>query len=461
MNGDELKILFVAFGCEPGRGSEPGVGWGFVEEASRRRPVWVLTHAHQKEALDSYLATKHKYHPIHPIYVRIPGFFWLWKSHFGMNLYYYLWQLKAGFLARRLQEQMKFDVVHHVSFTRYWMHSAGAIVGAPFVFGPVGGGDHYPEAFMGDLRPHERFREFYWKLVRRVMEFDPLFRRTLRKAKVTIGSGHYAAEQFQRLGLDDVPVMSAVAPTPQLPPPGPGPGPNDVFRFVSIGRVPRWKGVQFGIEAFAQAFGPKSPAGHCNAEYVVIGDGSYLPQLRKLADQLGVADRVKFEGDLPYTKCLEALTTAGAVVHPALRDSAGLVFEALSLGVPVACCDIGTPALLVDESCGAVVPTAGGHDDVVKRLAESMLRWRQDGAHYQALRHGAVERSKAMSRSARGDRMDEIYAKAIAMSGDVTEGMPPSTPHNPPAIGSLRAVGRGELKDASRRRLTPAGGPRL
>ncbi|MDB5296888.1 MAG: glycosyl transferase, group 1, partial [Phycisphaerales bacterium] len=416
MGRDPMKLLFVAFGCEPGRGSEPGVGWGFVDEASRRRPVWVITHARHRAAMDQYLAERHAHHPIRPVYVALPGLGWMWRTHLGINVYYYLWQLKAGLVGRRLNRAVGgFDVVHHVSFTRYWMHTAGALVGAPLVFGPVGGGDAWPPAFWDELTLRERVREHYWTAVRRVMEFDPLLRRTLRQSRATLASGHHAAAQLGRLGVNPAGVMSAVAPTPELPPVGPGPGPGDVFRFVSIGRLPRWRGVHLGLRAFAEAFGPAAgrPADP-NVSYSVIGEGSDLPRLKALARELGIADRVRFEGDLPYAQCLEHLAAAGAMVHPTLRDSAGVVFEALSLGVPVACSDIGTPPLLVDDTCGEVIPTAGGAADLVSRMAATMRRWRAMGDDYGRLRRGAVERAAVMSRAGRGDAMDAVYARVMA-----------------------------------------------
>ncbi|QOV91276.1 glycosyltransferase [Humisphaera borealis] len=464
MSREPIKVLFVAFGCEPGRGSEPGVGWGFVDEESRRRPVWVLTHAQQKEALDNYIATKHKHYAIHPVYVSLPGLGWLWKSHFGINVYYYLWQLKAGRIGRKLHAKIGFDIVQHVSFTRYWMHTAAAMVGAPFVFGPVGGGDSYPAAFWSELRFGERLREYYWKIVRLVMEHDPLLVRTLRRARATIASGAYAREQLERLGSRNVDVMCAVAPTPQLPPPGPGPGPGDVFRFVSVGRVPRWKGVHLSLQAFAKAFGPGSAnAGNQNVHYTIIGEGSDLSRLKQMAQDLGVADRVTFAGDLPYAACLEHLATAGAVLHTALRDSAGLVFEALSLGVPVACCDIGTPSLLVDDTSGAVIPSSGGPDDVIARVRDVMLRWHGDLDHYRTLRAGAAARSRMMSRAARGDMLEKIYERVAKENGSpsgTSHGKPEGASGTTQIEGSKGMNGRSANAESAMRSGT-ANSPRL
>ncbi|MFZ4593723.1 MAG: hypothetical protein ACOYOF_05670 [Verrucomicrobiaceae bacterium] len=39
-----MRLLASAFGCCPGHGSEPGVGWNTVEQLSKEHEVWVLVH---------------------------------------------------------------------------------------------------------------------------------------------------------------------------------------------------------------------------------------------------------------------------------------------------------------------------------------------------------------------------------------------------------------------------------
>lgn len=37
-----LKVLVSAYACSPVRGSEPGMGWGFVSELSKFHELWVI-----------------------------------------------------------------------------------------------------------------------------------------------------------------------------------------------------------------------------------------------------------------------------------------------------------------------------------------------------------------------------------------------------------------------------------
>ena len=38
-----LKILVSAYACSPVRGSEPGIGWGFIKALAEHHDLWVIT----------------------------------------------------------------------------------------------------------------------------------------------------------------------------------------------------------------------------------------------------------------------------------------------------------------------------------------------------------------------------------------------------------------------------------
>src|SRR2546422_2131365 len=47
-----LKILISAYACEPGEGSEPGVGWNVAVEAARRHEGWGITRANNRRGVN-------------------------------------------------------------------------------------------------------------------------------------------------------------------------------------------------------------------------------------------------------------------------------------------------------------------------------------------------------------------------------------------------------------------------
>ena len=66
------------------------------------------------------------------------------------------------------------------------------------------------------------------------------------------------------------------------------------FRLISIARLVHWKGLHLSLPAFAQ-FVRECP----QSEYWIINDGPEMPRLKRMAQELGVADKVVFCGWFP------------------------------------------------------------------------------------------------------------------------------------------------------------------
>ena len=53
-----LKVLVGAYACSPSRGSEFGVGWGWVEAISKYHDLWVITGTQCKDEIEAELARR-------------------------------------------------------------------------------------------------------------------------------------------------------------------------------------------------------------------------------------------------------------------------------------------------------------------------------------------------------------------------------------------------------------------
>jgi glycosyltransferase involved in cell wall biosynthesis len=68
---------------------------------------------------------------------------------------------------------------------------------------------------------------------------------------------------------------------------------------------------------------------------VVIGDGPERPGLERLAERLGVADRVEWLGQLDHERALHELARCHAMALPSVDEAFGVAYvEALACGVP-------------------------------------------------------------------------------------------------------------------------------
>ncbi len=108
-----------------------------------------------------------------------------------------------------------------------------------------------------------------------------------------------------------------------------------------------YKGQQFVIKALAKL----KAQGNINYEYHLAGGGD-PSSLRKLAERLGVAEQIIFEGSLPHEAMFEWLDEMDLYIQPSLQE--GLpraVVEAMSRGLPVLGARTGGIPELIGDEC--------------------------------------------------------------------------------------------------------------
>jgi len=142
--------------------------------------------------------------------------------------------------------------------------------------------------------------------------------------------------------------------------------------ILHVARLVEVKGTRYLLRAFARV------ARSCDrVRLLIIGDGPLRRPLRALAAQLGVGDRVEFQGALPHAHVLSAMRKAAMLVLPGIRTASGreeglgmVLLEAAATGVPVIGSRVGgIPECIVDGKTGFLVPQ---RDDeaLARRMAE-------------------------------------------------------------------------------------------
>ncbi len=409
-----MKILISAYSCEPGRGSERGVGWNVAREVAKRHEVWVLTRPDEsKEAIEAELA-ENPVPNLHFVYFTLP--FWQDSMKLGqsgaMQIHYYLWQIQAYFVAKRLNQEIGFDVMHHVTFVKYSAPSLISLLPVPFIWGSVGGGESAPSKFWKDFSLRARSYEIARDVVRTIGQNDPLVGLTIRNCAVVRATTDDTAERLYKMGAKQVDIVPEVGlldeeieELHQYPLPASQP-----IRFISMGRLLHWKGFHLGIRAF-------SAANLSNAEYWLIGDGAELENLQAIAQECGVASQVKLWGRLPREETLEKLGESHVLVHPSLHDSGGWVcIEAMATGRPVICLDLGGPAIQVTEDTGFKI-AAQEPDKTISDMAEAMKKLAEDPKlRVQMGQAGRQLVDENYSWKVVGERLDMLYQQTAKAS---------------------------------------------
>jgi glycosyltransferase involved in cell wall biosynthesis len=180
-------------------------------------------------------------------------------------------------------------------------------------------------------------------------------------------------------------------------------GSRETNRLLFAGRLNRQKGLDHLLRAFA--------AMKQLAMLDVVGEGSDAADLRLLASQLGVSDRVTWHGQLTQPELVKMYQAATAVVVPSVDEGLGLVAaEALLCETPVVAFRSGGLTDIVEHERTGFLVTPG----VTAELAQALDRVLEsaDEAHRLAVA-GRDRVLQTLSPAFAAARYASIYRDAI------------------------------------------------
>jgi glycosyltransferase involved in cell wall biosynthesis len=411
-----LHVLVSAYACNPTSSLQlhPGediTGWRLVGQIRRFNEVWVITHTYNRPGVEKALA-EGAYGGVHFHFLDLPGGLRaLYKIEFGQRIYYYLWQFAAWRLARRLHRIHRFDLAHHLTFGNDWIGSIiGAFLPVPYIHGPVGGGQKTPKPLLKEYTVYGRFAERVRQAAQWGGRHDYIRRRCLRRAKAILVCNKETQAKIPRKDRPKVfyfPVNGMSREDLDLISAGGERGP--AFRVLTAGRMHRLKGFALAIKAFARL-----AEKHPDAEFRIIGMGEEEANLKTLAADLGVSNKIDFIPWMARPDLLKTMASADVFLFPSFRDGGGaVVIEAMAAGKPVVVLDSGGPGSHIEESWGVKI-APGEPEETAERFAETLVRLYEDPARREALGRAARRRVEDFYiYDKEGERMQEIYRLAL------------------------------------------------
>ncbi|MEU9656783.1 glycosyltransferase family 4 protein [Streptomyces chartreusis] len=417
-----LRIVLVAFTCDPTRGSEPGIGWGWAESLARRgHTVEVLTHpefdsvrnAERRVADLGAVGERIRLHVVpEPPAPRWTGLLPGPLSGMAAEVERYdRWQHHALAYAR-IQGLDRADLVHHVSYGSLQGGSALRHLGPPLVFGPVGGGQVAPHShrrYLGSAYPQEALRTWLWV---RCLSRRQSCRETLRAAAAVLATNRDTERRARdlsgtatRLMLADG-IQESLIGEPAEVPTTRGDRPPTV---LWVGRLHPRKTPELAVRALAQ-LRREIP----DARLVVLGDGPLRPSLEQLALRLGVGESVEFRGLLPREAVFAACDEADAFLMTSLRDSSSTqTLEAWARGLPVihlghhGISDFSAPG-------GAISVPLGDPADLPRRLAWALSGVLKDEYTRHCMGRAALAWARKHTWTAKAETAEELYRTVLS-----------------------------------------------
>ena len=365
----KLKIFVSAYACEPGLGSEIGVGWHWVLEMSKHFDLWVLTRESNRHSIEPWIAAHPEFGHIRFLYFDLPNWARFWKKGLrGVRLYYNLWQGLTNPMVRRTMQENGIRVFHHLTYgnvlwtvSRYGRKQC-------FIWGPVGGLETISYDYSKHYGWKSRLIEFIRRSVVAGIGLNVGFKNRCRCAdiilcKTEITRGYIPDKYKYKSVLQTDVAVEKYSINEQKT------DNNGIIKYLVVGRLDAWRGFDLCIESFAEA------AKVCeNIQLSIVGSGLDEKRLKKLAYERGVCNKIHFMGRVSTEEYRNILSSTDVVINPSLKEGAVTVaFDSMSMGKPLICLDTTGYTRYFSPEYAEIIPI-GKRETVIECMKLSILK---------------------------------------------------------------------------------------
>ncbi|WP_210520972.1 glycosyltransferase family 4 protein [Hymenobacter terricola] len=358
-----MNVLISAYACNPTSGGESGCGFHWTWETIRQgHRVWCLTHPDGKADIERFMA-EHQAElapgQLQVTYVQVPALVdFLHRWQFGVYLHYFVWQYLAWRHARKLNQQVAFDYVHHATYASLQMGSWMWRLGRPMVFGPVGGAQRAPKAFKAYLPGWFKTETLRDAISWLLMTFDPNVRQNVRRAAVVLVSNSETAVLARRLGGKRVELfLDSGLPESFISPECPVRTPGPTLQLLWLARLFPRKALPLVLDALSRV-DVRVPF-----HLTVIGDGPLGPLVPGWIARYGLEGRVTWRGSVEWSEVQAAMLSHDIFLFGSLRDAFAAQFlEAMATALPVITLDHQGAHDFIPATAGIKVPVTTPHE---------------------------------------------------------------------------------------------------
>lgn len=403
---DKPKIFVSAYACEPGLGSEIGVGWHWVLEMSKHFELWVLTRESNRGTIEPWIAEHPEFACIHFLYFDLPKWARSWKKGMrGVRTYYNLWQYFTNGIVKRTMRENGIKVFHHLTYGNVLWKVSSYGQKQFFVWGPVGGLETIPAEYSTHYARKSRLIEWVRRAAIKTLPLNFGFKKRCRNANLILCKTEITRDLIPAKHRNKAMLFTDVAVEKQPIVANADSKNNRAVEFITVGRLDAWRGFDLVFESFARLAKDKS-----NVHLTIVGKGADKERLQQLAKALNVSEKITFAGKVSMDEYYHLLAAADVVVNASLKEGAVTVsFDSMSMGKPLICLDTTGYTRYFSNEYAIVIPRTG-RCEVIENIAAAMLRM-TDANERKTIGEKARNAGAQFTWEARGEEYKELLEK--------------------------------------------------
>lgn len=405
-----LNILINAYAVAPNWGSEQGMAWNWITNIAKHCKCYVITEGEWRNEIEDAL----KEHPLrdnitfyyNPVPEKVRDMCWNqgdWRFYY----YYHKWQKSTLQIARQVCKEHKIDVIHQLNMVGFrepgllWK-----IKGIPYVWGPVGGMDNIPVAFIKEeglkTKLFCRIKNFINTLQ---YSFQPSVRKAIKHSDVIIsavkGVENVLKNKYgkQTTIIPETGIKEGCVPIEKMPQKEEG------FNILWVGRFISTKKLDIALQTIAKLKHLRNIKLHI----VGFGMNDEDTKYKNLAKELGIEEKCIWYGKLYNAKVMELMQRMDIFFFTSIMEATSTVtLEAIQNRLPIVCHDTCGFGNIVNDSIGRKIELRTPQDSIsdFARVIEELYHNRNILAEMQPNFDKIAE---SLTYKAKAKKMIDIY----------------------------------------------------
>ena len=406
-------------------GSEQGMGWHWITNLAHYCELFVITEGEYRFQIEEWLSKKEN----EDIAKRL-HFYWnpiggddqkrcekirktCWnQGNWRFYLYYKKWQKSTADIAERICGEHKIDILHQLNMIGFrepgYLWKVSQKTGIPFIWGPIDAKEAFPMAYTKDAS----FKvKLYFALKNVVTKYQLRFGKRVHsaanQASFVIGASGNSVVSIKKYFNKEAPLINETG--CQLKPTFDNSKPaKDTFDILWVGKTDFRKLLRLALTSFAKMKKDK-------LRLHIVGGGNLLP-FKKIAEELGIADKCKWHGVVSHSEVQDLMRFCDVLLFTSVAEGTlHVVMEAIGNGLPVICFDTCGQADCVNEKVGIKLPLSNLQQSA-NDFSEAIEKLYTDADLLSYFSNNCHERQKELCWDNKTKQMLDLYKSALSLS---------------------------------------------
>lgn len=400
-----MKVLISCYACSPYEGSEPGMGWRFIQELSKLHELHVIVegekfqekilgyyqeHPEEQGIIKFYFINKIRHRTLRKIWP--PSYYWFYKR----------WQEKAYQLAKELDSYEHFDIVHQLNMVGFREPGYLYRLEKPFVWGPIGGFSNSPWRLLPSIGVYGMFYYGFRNLINMwQMRSIQRVKDAMTSASCLVAATKEDQSAIQALFGRNAIIIPEVGleskEFPELP-----------YRPFGERLKICWSGQHTPGKALNLLLESLTSVDSTQVELHIIGKGQKTNDWISLADKLGLQNII-WHGWVERNEAHRIMQNCHLFCITSLKDlTSTVLLEALSFGLPVIALDHCGFSNVITDQCGRKIAIKS-KKQVVRDFASAITELADNEPLRRKLSEGARARAMEYNWEDKARTISDIY----------------------------------------------------